>query len=56
MMDWKLAGIAFLILVILYLLTTRKTRSGFAATMSKKPDESCPTGFRMLGPTICVKD
>jgi hypothetical protein len=56
MFDWKLAGIALLILVIMHLLTARKTRSGFSATLSKKPEESCPEGFRMLGPTICVKD
>lgn len=56
MMDWKLVGIALLILVILYLIGSRKQKSGFSATMSKKPEENCPEGFRMLGPTICVKD
>jgi hypothetical protein len=56
MIDWKLASIAFLILVILYLLGSQKRKSGFSATLSKKPEESCPQEFRMLGPTICVKD
>ena len=55
-MDLKLVAITLLILVILYLFTFQKKKSGFSATLSKKPEENCPPEFRMLGPTICVKD
>ena len=54
-MNWKLLIIAALILVILY-MSLGKKQSGFSDVRSKLTTEKCPSGFRELGPTICVKD
>lgn len=41
------------ILIILYMLFGRSSKSGFSDVKIKKEDEVCPNGYETLGPILC---
>lgn len=55
MMKVELIIAAIVILITLYMLFGRPSKSGFSDVKVKKETEVCPDGYETLGPLLCGK-